>query len=218
MKFGLKVDSIRYMLTVGDLLRNARQDKNLSISDVEKKTKIRSKYLAAVEANSWTIFPSKVYITGIIRSYSKFLQIDPDKTLAYFRRDYERLDEVKFKKKISSLQLLPETRKLIFASIFIVCLLFFGYIGYQVKLYLAPPDVSIVSPSRTIFRNADRIVIVGNTQKDATVKIFNDTLYPDVHGRFEYTLPIKKGINTVKIEVTGANGKKNYILREFILE
>ncbi len=206
------------MYTVGDLLKKARQEKELTLQQVEKQTRIRSKYLKSIEQNNWKEFPSKVYISGLIRSYAKFLGIDPAKAIAYFRRDYEKIEEVKFRKHIPSLHLLPETKKIVIGVLTIVFLSFIGYFAYQLHLYLAPPGVLIVSPKETVFRNKTKITIVGQTDDDAVVKIFNESYFPDSNGRFRYDLPLQKGSNPITIEVTGANGKKSTLQEEYILE
>lgn len=206
------------MFTVGDLLQKARIEKKLTLKQVEKETRIRSKYLASIERNNWKEFPSKVYITGLIRSYANFLEIEPDKAIAYFRREYEKKDEVKFRKHIPSLHLLPETKKILIGALAVVFLCFIGYFAYQFNLYLAPPPIKIVSPKETIFRNKDKITIVGQTDNEAVVKIFNESYFPDINGRFRYDLPLKKGANSITFEVTGANGKKSTLTQEYVLE
>lgn len=206
------------MYTVGDLLHRARKEQNFTIEQVEKFTRIRSKYLQAIENNTWTIFPSKVYISGLIRSYSKFLGINPDKAIAYFRRDYEKRDDVKFRKRLPSLHFLPETKKIFIGIIIIIVLFFVAYFGYQLNLYFAPPQIVIVSPDKTIFRNTEKIRIIGETANDATVTILGDSYFPNEDGRFIYEFPLKKGKNSLVIEVIGANGRKSSLTQEYILE
>lgn len=206
------------LYTVGDLLHRARKEKNLTLEQVEKLTRVRSKYLQAIEQNKWNIFPSKVYISGIIRTYALFLGIDPEKANAYFRRDYEKRDDVKFRKRLPSLNFLPETKKIVIGAIILIAVFFSAYFGYQLTLYLAPPEIKIVSPDNNIFRNVEKLRIIGETEKDATVTISGDSYFPNEDGRFVYELPMKKGKNSLTIEVTGANGRNSTITQEYILE
>ncbi len=206
------------MYTVGDLLQRARKEREFTLEEVEKQTRIRSKYLLAIEQNSWSIFPSKVYISGLIRSYAKFLGVDPAKAIAYFRRDYEKRDDVKFRKRLPSLNFLPETKKIVTGIIILIAVFFTAYFGYQLNLYFAPPEIAIVSPEKNIFRNVEKIRIVGETAKDAMVTILGDNYFPNEDGRFVYEFPLKKGKNSLTIEITGANGRKSSLTQEFILE
>lgn len=206
------------MYTVGDLLKKAREAKGMTIEQVEKKTRIRSKYLQAIEHNYWKEFPSKVYISGVIRSYASYLGVEPAKAIAYFRRDYEKKDDVKFRKHLPALQLLPETKKILIGVLSVIFLFFIAYFGYQLHLYLAPPTVQIISPDKTVFRNTPKITIVGKTDSEASVEIFNDTYFPDDEGIFRYEFPLRKGTNPIEFEVTGANGKKTILREEYVLE
>ncbi len=206
------------MLTVGEILRTTREKKNLTLQQVEKSSRIRAKTLQAIEENNWTSFNSKIYITGLIRNYAKFLGLDENKMLAFFRRDYEKLEETRFKQRISTRSLMPETRTLLYVGLFIILFFFSVYFGYQIKVYLTPPKVAIVSPQKTTFRSTNRIQIIGRTEKDASIMIFGDRVYQNKEGVFEYTFPVRKGKNELIIEVTGANGKKSVYTNSYVLE
>ncbi len=208
------------MLSVGEILRREREKQNKTLRDIEKQSRVREKVLLAVEENNWDSFSSKVYITGAIKNYAATLDLDPDKMLAYFRRDYEKKEVIRFKQNLPLQNLLPETKKIVFAMIVVIFLLFSAYFGYQLKLYTTPPTVEIISPSKNTFRNVERIKIKAKTEKEANITIFGERVYQNKgeEGIFEYDLPMKKGVNTLTVEVVGANGKKTILTREFILE
>lgn len=205
------------MLTVGEILQTERIRKNLSLKDIEKKIKIREKFLYAVEQNDWKIFSSKIYISGIIRNYSAILGLNPEKMLAFFRREYARKEDIGFKKRISSKHLTPQTRRYYVILISFVSLLFCIYFGYEIYRYLSPPKVEILSPVDTSFRKENKIRVIGKTEKEAVITIFGDRIYQNKEGVFRYDFPLKTGKNILTIEVIGANGKKNIIRREFFL-
>lgn len=207
------------MLSVGEILRRERENQNKTLRDIEKLTRVRERFLQAIEENDWDSFSSKVYITGAIKSYASAVGRDPEKMLAYFRRDYEKKEVIKFKKNLPSSSLLPETKKIVIGMIIFIFILFTAYFGYQLKLYTTPPKVEIISPTKTTFRNVERLKIQGKTEKEATILIFGERVYQDKdQGVFEYDLPLKKGSNTMTIDVTGANGRKTTITKTFILE
>jgi cytoskeletal protein RodZ len=206
------------MLSVGDILRQEREKQGLTLQQVEKTTKMRAKFLHAIETNDWDFFESKVYISGVIKSYAKFLGLDPKKTSAYFRRDYEKKEVVKFQKRIEPSNFQAQPKRIIIGIFVSVFLLFFAYFGYQLKIYFTPPKIAIVAPTKNIFRNVDRIKIEGKTEKEAGITIFGDKVFPNREGEFVYDFPLKKGKNQITIEVTGANGRKSTITKEYILE
>jgi hypothetical protein len=204
------------MLTVGEILRNTRENKNILLSDIEKHIRVRAKFLNAIENNDWTFFSSKIYITGIIKNYSRYLGLDPKKMQAFFRRDYEKKEDVHFKTRIASKYLTPETKKYAIFGIIILFFLFFVYFGYQVKQYLTPPTFIVLSPKETTFRLEDKIKFVAKTEKDAMVTIAGERVYQDKNGVFIYDYPLKNGKNELTIEITGANGKKIIVKKVFV--
>lgn len=206
------------MLSVGDILREAREKKGLTLNQVEKTTRIRIKFLKAIEDNNWNFFSSKIYIVGLIKNYAKFIGLDTQKILAFFRRDYERKEDVQFKRRLSRSYLKPETRILIGIGIFLVFLFFFGYFGYQLKIFLTPPKVTIISPRKSIFRSVEKIHVIGKTEKESTITIYGEKVFQNKEGVFEYDFPMKKGKNELMFEVIGANGKKTEFKKTFTLE
>jgi transcriptional regulator with XRE-family HTH domain len=206
------------MLTVGELLLDARKRKNISLEEVEKVTRIRKRYLQAIEKNDWSSFSSRVYISGIIRTYASYLGVSPDNALAYFRRDFEKSEGMTFKSKLPSLSILPETKKLLYGMIMGILLLFFIYFGYQIRMYFQPPTISILAPEKRVFRNIDRINITGQTTIESTITIFDQELFPDRNGVFDYEFPLSKGENKLIIKVQGANGRISKLEEVFILE
>ena len=205
------------MLSVGTIFSRERQRRGFTLKQVEKHTRIREKFLDAIEKNDWSLFSSKIYITGLIKNYSKFLDLDEERMAAYFRRDYERREEVKFKKRVESKYFKSETKRIIFFGIAVLVLIFAAYFGYQLKNYFAPPTVVILSPKTTEIRNTDKITIQGKTESDANITIFEERVYQDKNGFFTYDFPLHKGANRLVIDVTGANGKKTQLEKKFML-
>jgi len=205
------------MLTVGKILKSQRENKNLKLEDIEKDIRVRLKFLSAIEDDDWTLFSSKVYIGGLIRNYSKYLELDPDKILAFFRRQYAKKEEESFKKRLSAKYLTPQTKKLIYFFMAVIISAFVYYFGYQVQRFISPPKVELLSPDTETFKNQDRVRIVGQTEKEAVVKIFGERIYQNDKGIFNYDLPLKLGKNTLNIEITGANGKKTTISKTYTL-
>ena len=206
------------MLSVGSIFHKERRRRGLTLKDVEKQIRVREKFLEAIENNNWTAFSSKIYITGIIKNYSKFLELDEEKMIAYFRRDYERLEEVNFKKRVESKYFKSETKRLIIAAVVVIFVVFAGYFGYQLNQYFKPPTITLLAPNQRSFTSVERITIQGKTAPDATITIFGERVYQNSEGVFTCDLPLKKGRNTLQVEVTGANGRKTGLTQDFILE
>ena len=59
--------------TIGEILKNTRQEQNLSLEDVAKKTRVRIYYLQSLENNKLDVFPSKAQGRGFLRIYAELL-------------------------------------------------------------------------------------------------------------------------------------------------
>ncbi|MBP3721698.1 MAG: helix-turn-helix domain-containing protein [Selenomonadaceae bacterium] len=69
---------------LGEVLRKARENQNLTIEDLERETSIRKAYIAAIEEEDFDALPSDVYIKGFIRNLSRFLHTDGDALISEF--------------------------------------------------------------------------------------------------------------------------------------
>ncbi len=61
---------------IGELFKERRVEKNLSLKEVESATSIRANYLAAIEEGHESQFLSRVYMYGFMRQYASFLGLD----------------------------------------------------------------------------------------------------------------------------------------------
>ncbi len=206
------------MISVGEILKKEREAQGKTLKDVERAIRVREKFLTLVESNDWKSFTSRVYVEGIVKNYAKYLKVDEQKALAFFRRDYDRRDDVKFKKRSSHRYLTLHRNLLKSLGVIVVFLLFSLYFGYQVMLYLSPPKVQLIMPRTTRFEKESRIAVIGKTEKEAAVTIFGERVYTDARGVFEYQFPVKKGKNTLVVEVVGANGRKTIFTKDFFNE
>ena len=66
------------MFEIGSSLREARERRGLSYAEIEHATKIRSRYLRALEEEEFTALPSDAYIRGFLRTYADYLGLDGD--------------------------------------------------------------------------------------------------------------------------------------------
>src|SRR6059058_3055843 len=78
------------MPDIGSTLREARMRERIDISEVEAQTKIRAKYLRAIENEEWDLLPGPVYAKSFLRTYGDFLGPDSRMLIDEFKRQYER--------------------------------------------------------------------------------------------------------------------------------
>ncbi|HHT27184.1 MAG TPA: helix-turn-helix domain-containing protein [Firmicutes bacterium] len=78
------------MKELGATLKKQRLERGYSLADLEDMTKIRSRYLEAMEAGDFHLLPGGVYTRAFIRSYAAHVGLDTQDVLARFHHLYER--------------------------------------------------------------------------------------------------------------------------------
>ena len=64
------------MFEIGNSLREARLRQSLDFPEIEQGTKIRGKYLRALEDEQFDVLPAQTYVKGFLRSYAEYLGLD----------------------------------------------------------------------------------------------------------------------------------------------
>lgn len=136
------------MARLGEMLRAARQDMGVSLAEVEQATKIRQRYLVALEDGDFASLPETIYVIGFLKTYARYLGLDPERTAQLFKEESGRHE-------LPGVQ--PETRILreatkrsglspagvsgVLMIAGLVLLLFFGYQQYlQIQAAVATPS------------------------------------------------------------------------------
>lgn len=74
------------MRDIGEVLRRTREEKGLTLHEAQVETKIRAKYLEALERGDESAVPGEVYYRGFLRSYANFLGLDGKELAERHRR------------------------------------------------------------------------------------------------------------------------------------
>lgn len=80
---------VRMAPTIGETLRKARTDRGTDLREVERATKIRVKFLEAMEGDRWDELPAPVYARGFLDIYARYLGLDQRALLDQYRKTVE---------------------------------------------------------------------------------------------------------------------------------
>ncbi len=78
---GGNVPGLPSLQSLGAILRDRRESAGIPLSEVELATRIRQKYLAAIEADEWHLLPGEVVGRGFLRNYAYYLNLDPNQMI-----------------------------------------------------------------------------------------------------------------------------------------
>lgn len=73
------------MTDLGQLLRKARTQKGLTLDEIQDMTKIRKRYLEAIEEGQYKVLPGNFYVRAFIKSYAEAVGLEPDEVLRLYR-------------------------------------------------------------------------------------------------------------------------------------
>src|SRR5918992_335863 len=82
------------MADIGATLREARTRQRIDISEIESETKIRAKYLRALENEEWDLLPGPTYVKSFLRTYAEALGLDGKLLIEEYKLRHERLSDV----------------------------------------------------------------------------------------------------------------------------
>jgi cytoskeletal protein RodZ len=67
------------------MLRNARLEQKISLDDLQEATKIRKRYLEAIEEGNYKVLPGSFYVRAFIKSYAEMVGLDPNELLKLYQ-------------------------------------------------------------------------------------------------------------------------------------
>jgi cytoskeleton protein RodZ len=82
------------MADIGSTLRETRIRDKIDITVVEEATKIRAKYLRALENEEWAVLPGPTYVKSFLRTYAEFLGLDAHMIVEEYRARYEQPEDL----------------------------------------------------------------------------------------------------------------------------
>lgn len=197
------------MYTAAEIIKNTRVDKQYSLAQVSKKTKIPQKYLEAIENLDQKNYPAQPYCNLFVSQYAQFLGLEADKITSLFRRDNSQQENStkKFKKPF-----LYFTPQFLFTAVTTVMVLFmFLFLLGRYMSFNKAPKLTIDWPQKI---SDNQVKIDGFTDSSCTVRINQDLVIINQDGTFSKQVDISKD-PVVTIESRSPSGKKTIKQKDF---
>jgi cytoskeletal protein RodZ len=201
--------------TLPERLHEARERKGVDLYRAERDTKIRARYLGALESGEYAELPGAVYTKGFLRNYAVYLGLDADEVVRQWK--HERGDT---RMPAESVLAVPRPleaprRSLNFSPVLVVAALltvligvFAVYIGVQLVRFAKPPTIAVTTPATAVLEvaeDATEYTLKGTSVADATVTIEEAgreqpyRVSADASGRWVADVPLRRGRNEFTI-------------------
>jgi len=199
-----------------DRLVAARERKGVDLARAERDTKIRARYLAAIERGDYRELPGAVYTKGFLRNYAIYLNLDPEDVLRQWRR--ERGDQLPTEPVVVAPKAILETPRpltfspsVVVAAMMTVAVVFFGiYLASQLMRFAKPPTLEVVSPASAVVEapgSATTYRLEGTATAGATVTIAVGPSQPPTYrvtalsdGTWSVSVDVRRGTNQFYID------------------
>jgi cytoskeletal protein RodZ len=189
----------------------ARERKGVDLFRAERDTKIRARYLAALERGEYRELPGAVYTKGFLRNYALYLGLDPEDVIRQWKR--ERGDAA-----VPAEPVLTVPRPLaaprggftfspvviVAALLTVLVLVFAGYVVLQLVRFAKPPTLAVTSPSTLVLdvaQDTASYTLRGTSIAGATITVTSPGLdqpyrvSADADGHWTLDVALRRGPN-----------------------
>jgi transcriptional regulator with XRE-family HTH domain len=197
---------------LGEVLRTAREARGVDLSRVERDTKIRARYLTALETGDYAELPGAVYTKGFLRNYGAYLGLDPEYLVDLFRLESalpttERPSVPVPPRPIATRRSRPlvVTPGAIAAALLTVAVAaFIIYLVAELVTFARTPVLNVTDPAVDIAGYGEmEYLIVGVTEPNSRVTVDglreNPTATADANGNFEIEVALVPGSNVITL-------------------
>ena len=197
---------------LGEVLRAGREAKGVDLPQVERETKIRERYLSALERGEYRELPGAVYTKGFLRNYGAYLGLDPEYLI-----DLYRLESTSSAAERPAMPAPPRpigvrrSRTFIVspgavagAILTILVAALVVWLGYEFVNFARTPELRVTSPAGDVSAHtSDTITIRGVSAPNATITVDglreNPSVSADDEGSFEVTVTLVPGSNVIRL-------------------
>lgn len=197
------------MVRVGQRLLQERSKRQLSLDDIAEATKIKPRFLAAIERGEYEKLPSPAYAKGFVRNYAAYLGLPRTEVTALFRREFdERRAYQVLPNSLTKTKEFPLGALKMQQSLFIIgaiALIFLSYLAFQYRSLIIAPSLSVATPTQV---SSTDVTITGKTDSNATISINNQPVSVASNGEFRKSLNLFPGKSILTIKAKNRMGKE----------
>jgi cytoskeletal protein RodZ len=204
------------MKTAGELLKEKRLTRELTIEAVAAKIKVKPEYLIALENSDFQKLPSATFTKGFLKNYAVALRTNPETVLAMFRRDFEESEQGEIVPR-GLVNPIGDKKKLPSANIFLIgiaILSFIGFLGYQLIGWWSLPRLNVIQPQNNEVYG-EKVTVKGKTQPDNVISIGGQKVIVSPDGDFSLDLLFPAGSHSIIISATNRQNKMRMVERNF---
>src|SRR5438034_1266128 len=197
------------MSKLGEILRTQREKRGITLDQAAADTRIREKFLKALEDGDYMSLPGAVYTTGFLRNYAEYLDLNQDELVVLFHQERgltapepaRRFEPIK---PIIKRPLIFTPAVLVPVAVLAAVLLFVGYLYYQFTSFAVA--LTLDEPQNGARYENTYVSIVGRTEPSVNSVVVNGATVPVSSGHFEARFFFPAGPTEITVIAQNAVG------------
>lgn len=207
--------------TLGERLKSLRRRKRLSLEKTEEETKVRLKYLLALEKGEYSHLPADVFAIGFLVKYIELLGGPKEELIMLYKRERSKVERPELfspKTQFKERKIYLTPKIMFWGVLFLVLAGLTGYIFYAVNNFTSPPNLAISSPVTESVIRQDKVEIIGKTDEGATLTINDQVVLIDDRGNFQEVAKLQPGLNSIEIKAVNRLKKETILILKVLGE
>jgi cytoskeletal protein RodZ len=203
---------------VGQMLKGRRQALRLSLAQIEMDTKIRGKFLTALESGDYRTLPNDIYSRGFVQHYASHLGLDGAAVAAQYvaERGGVAVADTKGPQLERPTRFVFTGRLMTVAAVLALAGLVLWYLLAQFSALAAAPSLEITSPDADRVLAGAVISVSGHTTPGADMTVNDSPVLTDSDGNFSEKVALQEGVNPIRIVARSKLGKSTVVTRNVL--
>lgn len=199
------------------ILKRRRESLDISLSEAEQATRIRGKYIEALEAGDYEALKDDVYTKGYVKNYADYLGLETKPIVKLYEQERAGQREMRRQsrrgtgvtlgvKPIKSARMVVTPKTFVLLSVIGIVALVVGYIVWQVIALSAPPKLTINTNEARLV-NANYGYVSGKVEGGADLFINDSPVLVAADGTFRERIALIDGRNEIKLTAKNRLGR-----------
>lgn len=199
------------MKTIGSVLKDYRQKRHFTITELSRRTAIPPIFIEALEAEEKEKLPAFSLVQGYIRLIAAEIGLPEENALALFRRDLKTPTGAPSTPRQRSWRLTLTPRFLSLSVLWLVVLIGSVWLFLHWRQLGKPPSLEVTTPQNYDIVSAP-VTVTGTTETEASLTINTEVISLDPRGRFSSQLHLPPGERTIVVQATDRQGRQNEVV------
>lgn len=204
---------------LSSLILESLRTKGLTVERLSQLSGVSERFLASLIEGKIERLPPRPYAHGYLVKIAETLGLDGEKLWHEYLKNNEAIRRSGKNDQLPKNRFaLPSLNKKFFLTILILVIIA-GYILIRLPAFLGKPEFTLsnLSQDKTVVQNSV-FVIQGKINPNDQLTVNDETIYPEKNGRFEKSLKLQPGFNTLTFKVKKFLGKEHVITKQIFYQ